>query len=1105
MPDTLPNRVRFGGFELDLRAGELRKEGHVTRLQEKPLRVLRLLVERGGELVTREELQSKLWPNDTIVDFEHGINTAIKKLRQALADSPESPTYIETIPRRGYRLMVPVEWPAAELTRHADPVPLGPDAGAAARLPPEPAVLTGRTVSHYRVLDVIGGGGMGVVYGAEDLKLGRRVALKFLPEELGSDSQALERFSREARAASSLDHPNICSIHEFGEHEGRPFMVMQFLEGQTLRDRLTAIAGAPTSLPLEELLNIAIQVCDGLQAAHEKGIIHRDIKPANIFVTRKGTVKILDFGLVKLLEASEEAAEAADFSPANPSDGNETALQPQTEKGRGSIRVSSVLQSGGQPDVALTLTGIAMGTAGYMSPEQVRGEQVDTRSDLFSFGLVLYEMATGQRAFGGEAAAVVHDAIVNTAPVSVRELNSTLPSSLVATIEKALQKDRENRYPSAAEMRQSLERITEDSDTGQARHGHLWAWLAAACLIAMAIGAGLYSRFRINAKLKAGDAIVIADFQNNTSDPAFSEALKVALETELKQSPFLDILGPDKVRSTLKLMNHSGEERLTPAIAREVCVRTNSAAIVTGSITDEGNNYRIGLKAMNCKTGASLGDAEGEAKTRNVVVKMLGNIGAELRVKLGEPRDSLIDKPLDEATSSSIEALQAFGQAERAGISNGLDDAIRRYKQAVDLDPNFALACDSLARMYGNVGNDKMKIEYVSRAFQLRGRVTERDRFDIEASYYQNATGELVKASQVYTQWLKRYPRDTFALIDLGAVDSATGQDATAAAALFREALRLDPTNVFAYSDLIGAEISLSRPDEALAVYRAGRSPGADVPTLAFVRFEIAFLQDDQPTMEGLARSAEGDPEHQFFDVLVDYAQAQAYRGRFHSARATWAQNVEFAKRQRTGNAARFLGTQALIEALAGNPSLAMEFAEQASPLSSGTADDFFAASSLALSGRANEAESMAQKLNHDHPLDTLVQQYSLPSIRAAIELSQHRPANALGELQRVNACKSYDETSCSFPIYLRGQAHLMARQAPNAAADFQKILDNPGLTITFVTGALAHLQLGRAQAMMGDKTAARNSYRDFLTLWKDADPDIPVYKQAKAEYAKLQ
>jgi serine/threonine protein kinase len=1097
MPDTLPDRVRFGGFELNLRAGELRKEGHLTRLQEKPLRVLRLLVERGGELVTRDELQRKLWPNDTIVDFEHGINTAIKKLRQALADSPEVPTYIETVPRRGYRLMVPVEWPTAEVSGVEASVPVGAHADSAARLQPEPAVLTGRTVSHYRVLDIIGGGGMGVVYRAEDLKLGRRVALKFLPEDMGSDPQALERFGREARAISSLDHPNICSIYEFGEHEGQPFMVMQFLEGRTLRDRLAALAEAQTLLPLEELLNIAIQVCDGLQAAHDKGIIHRDIKPANIFITSKGTVKILDFGLVKLLEASEELAGAPDFSPANPTDVNEIGLRPQPGKGRGFV------QGGGPPDVALSRTGIAMGTAGYMSPEQVRGEEVDTRSDLFSFGLVLYEMATGQRAFSGETAAVVHDAIVNTAPVSVRELNSTLPTSLVATIEKALQKDREERYQSAAEMWQALERVTGDRVTDQARYGRLWAWLAAACLIAVAIGAGLYWRSRINTKLKAGDAIVVADFQNNTSDPAFGEALKVALETELNQTPFLDVLGPDKVRGALKLINHSAEERLTPAIAREVCMHTNSAAIVTGSITDEGNNYRIGLKAMNCKTGASLAGAEAEAKTRNVVVKTLGSVGAELRSKLGEPRDSLIDAPLDEATSSSVEALQAFSQGERARMVSGLADAIQRYQRAADLDPNFALDCAYLGIMYRNVRNDKMEFEYLSHAFQLRGRVTERDRFAIEASYYEDVTADSAKASQVYAQWLKRYPRDRTALINLAALDQATGQNA-AVAALFQESLRLDPTDLIAYLDLVGVEILMDRPDEALAVYREASSHGLDMRSFGSDRFQIAFLQDDQPRMEELVRSAEGDREHQS-DVLAYYAQVQAYHGRFHGARATWEQNVEFAKRQWAENAAYFLGTRALPEALVGNTSLARTLAEQASARSSGEGDDISAALSLALSGRANEAESMAQRLNNDNPGDYTLQECWLPSIRAAIELSQHRPANTLKELQRADIRWWFNGAPSSFPIYLRGQAYLMARQAPDAAADFQKILDNPGLTLTFVAGSLAHLQLGRAQAMMGDKAAARKSYRDFLTLWKDADPDIPIYQQAKAEYAKLQ
>ena len=433
MEETLPKCARFGSFSLDLKAGELRSGSTAVLLQEQPLQVLRILVENEGALVSREEIRKVLWPNDTIVEFEHSINAAINKLRKALGDPVAEPQYIQTVARRGYRLMVPVEWVTPAGNESSSGEVSNSDDGAAVRTRPEPGALTGRKVSHYRVLGIIGGGGMGVVYRAEDLKLGRRVALKFLPEELGNDSPALQRFEREARIASSLNHHNICAIYEFGEHDGLPFLVMELLEGETLRDRLS-IAGEK-GLPLEELLDLSIQVADGLQAAHEKGIIHRDIKPANIFLTNKGVCKILDFGLAKLLEAGEPekaAPQAADAANAPSDDG-------------------SIVSH-------LTRTGLAIGTAGYMSPEQVNGEKLDARTDLFSFGLVLYEMATGQRAFGGKTAAAVHDAILNQAPLPVRDLNSTLPPELESIINKLLEKDRDLRYQSAAELRADLEK-----------------------------------------------------------------------------------------------------------------------------------------------------------------------------------------------------------------------------------------------------------------------------------------------------------------------------------------------------------------------------------------------------------------------------------------------------------------------------------------------------------------------------------------------------------------------------------------------------------------------------------------------------------------------
>jgi serine/threonine protein kinase len=590
----LPVRVRLGDFEFDLTTGELRNGSETVRLTEKPLRVLLTLVARGGELVAREELQKRLRPNDTIVDFEHGINAAMRVLRRALGDSADQPRYIETFARRGYRLIVPVE--QLEGPPAASPV------GA-----PHPRAQSGRSgligseVAHYRVPEIIGGGGMGLVYKAEDLKLGRPVALKFLSEELVSDPVVLQRFEREARTASALNHPNICTIYEVEEHERQPFLVMELLEGETLRDRLAA-CGAQ-AVPSDRLIDIALQVCDGLQAAHQKGIIHRDIKPANIFLTTSGQVKILDFGLAKLVEAPEEVKVERGFSPASADsfflsspaervsqetrDGEERGRSAQDDRVRGF-------------EHTLTRTGLAMGTAGYMSPEQVRKEKLDARTDLFSFGLVLYEMTTGQRAFAGETAAVVQDAILHNSPVPVRALNFKFPPKLDAVIGKALEKDRERRYHSAAEMRTDLEQVR--SHKRPAVYREKWL-IMAAVLVLLALGSGQYLRLRRTLKLTANDTIVLADFVNSTSDPVFNEALNTALRVELEQTPFLNVLAPDKVRGTSESLNLPESQRLTSDVGREICTHTKSNALVIGSISDAGNHYQIDLKALNCVTG----------------------------------------------------------------------------------------------------------------------------------------------------------------------------------------------------------------------------------------------------------------------------------------------------------------------------------------------------------------------------------------------------------------------------------------------------------------------------------------------------------------------
>jgi serine/threonine protein kinase len=513
-----PGSVRIGVFELDLKSGELRKQGRVVLLQEQPFQLLRMLVEQGGELVTRGEIRRKLWPNDTVVEFDHAINTAIKKLRQALGDSVQKPKYIETVGRRGYRLIIPVEWigapPGVQDTSGQD--------GAKPEFKSQPGAMTGKRVSHYRVLEILGGGGMGVVYKAEDIKLGRRVALKFLPEELGSDARNLERFEREARSASAVEHANICPIYEFGEHEGQPFIVMQLLEGQTLRDRIRW--GASTSLPLrtDELLDIAIQVADGLDSAHQKGIIRRDIKPANIFLTNRGEVKILDFGLAKLAEVQVRASLASDI----PLHELNSELRDATEERAADLR--------------LTRTGVALGTAAYMSPEQVRGEKLDTRTDLFSFGLVLYEMATGRPAFSGQTTAILHAAILNDTPTQARKLNPELPAELEEIISKAVAKNHDARYQTASALRADLEILRHKSEL---KHRATLPLVTGAMFVLLVAAAILWFARHHQSPSQGLPAIKLRQLTRNSSDdPVRSGAMRLIATTRIATS-FTPICG----------------------------------------------------------------------------------------------------------------------------------------------------------------------------------------------------------------------------------------------------------------------------------------------------------------------------------------------------------------------------------------------------------------------------------------------------------------------------------------------------------------------------------------------------------------------------------
>jgi eukaryotic-like serine/threonine-protein kinase len=1084
LPDL--GRVRLASFALDLRSGELWElddpAGRRKILQEQPFQVLRILIEQDGEVVTRDEIKAKLWPNDTEVDFDHSINAAVAALRRALGDSADKPKYVETVARRGYRLVV-----------RAELLPTEPENLAGARIPeeiPEPDAkgyfgggLDGKRVSHYRVIGPLGGGGMGMVYTAEDLKLGRRVALKFLPEEMADDGLALRRFEREAQTASSLNHPNICTIYEIDEYEGRPFIAMELLDGKSLRDRLAENPGTP--LEISELRKIGEQVCDGLAAAHSKGIIHRDIKPANIFLTANGTAKILDFGLAKLAASDEP-----DEIPAS----SKTLASKQDAMARERPNPRDI-------DASLTRTGVAIGTAGYMSPEQIRREPLDARTDLFSFGLVLYEMASGHRAFTGDTAAQVHERILHDRQEPVQQLSSKTPAKLGTIVDKALEKDRERRYQSAAQIATDLKALAP----GNVQPSSKMLKFAAVVLLAIAVlAAGLFYWRGRSVALAPNDTLVLADVSNSTTDPVFDDALNTAMRVEFEQTPFFTTLSPAKVYGTMAALKHPLTEKITPDLAREICRQTNSRAVVASSIADAGNHYRIRLQGLDCQSGKSLAAASADSPTRDQIVHTLGAAAEQLRGKLGEPSSSRqqFSKPLEIATSSSPEALQLLAEGFRHHFSRD-DQAISFYKRAIDNDPNLALAYLAMAARYANQGDPGPAKAAVQKAFDLRDRLAGSARFLAQTLYYDVGIGELEKSIPIYKQWTNTFPLDVTARTNfstdlryLGRAEEAVPQG--------REAVRLAPS-VSTYFNYIFSFILADHAQEAHAAYDDAKSHGIEGEDLHYLRGLIAFLENDATARkQEFDRAAAKDPGSEAF---VGEADADAYYGKFREARALYQTAIEAARKSGSPDRATDLEVQlAAQEVEVGNFDSARKLLPTASAQSQFRRHPLQLAIVLARTGDTDRARQLAEAVGKEFPAGTLMQNYSLPSIRASIDL-QNGDANAA--IRELRVAESYDlaypeDFNSLTPAYLRGLAYLRAGDGLRAAAQFQKVIDHPGIVGRSVLGALARLQLARAQKLAGNNAAAHDSYLLFLSLWKDADSDIPVLIAARAEYSRL-
>ncbi|MFZ0908492.1 MAG: protein kinase [Candidatus Acidiferrales bacterium] len=964
---------------------------------------------------------------------------------------------------------------------------------------PESSPLAGRTISHYRVIEKIGEGGMGEVYRAHDDQLDRDVALKILPAGLLADEAARKQFRKEALALAKLNHPNIETVYEFGSQDGVDFLAMELIPGDSLREKIKA-----GPLAEREIVRLGMQLAEGLAAAHDQGVIHRDLKPGNLFVTPDGRLKILDFGLARLIhpEAANDATR--------------------------SITMES---------------GTISGTVPYMPPEQLRGEPTDARSDIYSAGAVLYEMAAGQRPFPQTQGPQLMGAILHKAAPAPSASGAHISPALESVILKSLEKEASQRYQTARELRVALEGISLSSTASSAGSApasasaisspatpssaataaeipkaygpRLWKILVPAIGIWVVgiVAVSLYFRAHHAAPLTEKDTILLADFTNSTGDPVFDGSLQKGLSVQLEQSPFLSIASEEQIQQTLKLMGQKPDAKLTGQVARELCRRTSSAAVLEGSIAQIGTQYLLTLKAINCASGQSLAGTEAEASDKNHVLDALSKVSTDMRAKLGESLSTLqkLDTPIAQATTPSLEALQAYSLAEKIATQKlDIAGAASLAQRAISLDPNFAVAYASLGIYYYNLGETALATENIRKAYELRDHASERERLGIESIYHLGAIGDLERARQDYELWAQTYPRDFAPLnnlrviyVNLGQYDKAFAEGS--------EAFHARPPAGWTYAVLAQSYLFVNRIDEARATIDEAQGKNFDLTTLHLLLYQIAFLKNDPAGMAQQVTWMGDKPGAE--DVMLAFeADTAAFSGHLGKARDFSRLAAESAGHvQQKETSATYEADEALREALFGDASEARQRATAALALSTGRDVQYGAALALALAGDTSRAQALAEDLNKRFPEDTIVQFNYLPTIRAQLALDRNESPKAIEILQPAAPYELGSLTRASvfnfmslYPVYVRGEAYLAAHRAGEAANEFQKILDHRTVVLMEPIGALAHLGLGRAYALQGDAAKAKTAYNDFFTLWKDADPDIPIFMAAKSEYAKL-